>query len=432
MRVQGVTPSDHSDPTGSAPSRTDISEVHKPHIFAFAPNSWQGPWMNRQQILSRLARRGWSVTYSTGPLSTWERRSERWRAAPWFNAYELHDGVQVEIAGKALPRWPRIGSYDRFVIRRNAAALLRQARGAPSESIAYVFHPSLYDLAAAMDCRRMVYHVYDIFSLQPEWSDDLAQAQDKLLQRADLVIASSPLVAEALHGAGRQDILTLPNGADAQAFEDGARRPCPADLAAIPRPRLSYIGHLNRKVDFAVIAATAKARPDWQWVLVGPVPTSGSAAPDSDPKIADAYRECRTLPNIHFLGSKPHTDLPAYAAHMDVNVICYRADRGWWNAASPLKLHEYLATGLPVVSIDLPGLNVFSEVVTFVDSTADWRGALETALSDRSPQAAEQRRRVARANSWDRRVDLLEQHFSSMVDDRASPAEAVQPAHAAR
>jgi glycosyltransferase involved in cell wall biosynthesis len=403
-------------------STMSSSPARKPDIFAFAPNAWRGPWMNRQQILSRLARRGWPVTYSTGPLTSWERRTERWRNAPLLSTYEMHDGVRVEVAGKSRLRWPRVAPYDRLVMRRHASALLHQAGCAPSEAIAYVFHPGLHDVAAAMNCRWIVYHAYDVFALQPGWSDALAQAQDELLERADLVVASSPSVAGALRDPGADRVLILPNGADAQAFAAGALQPCPADLAAIPRPRIAYVGHLNRKVDFAMIATVAKARPDWHWVLVGPVAERGSGAPTEDPQIAVAFHECQALANVHFLGSKPYTALPAYAAHMDVNTISYRADRGWWNAAAPLKLHEYLATGRPVVSVDLPDIRAFADVVRFARDRTGWIDALEAALNERSAQMTERRRRVARANSWDDRVDLLEHHLGMMVTQGESVA----------
>jgi hypothetical protein len=107
---------------------------------------------------------------------------------------------------------------------------------------------------------------------------------------------------------------------------------------------------------------------------------------------------------------------------MDVNTISYRADRGWWNAAAPLKLHEYLATGRPVVSVDLPDIRAFADVVRFVRDRTGWIDALEAALNERSAQAMERRRRVARANSWDDRVDLLEHHLGMMVTQGESVA----------
>ncbi|HEX2115732.1 MAG TPA: glycosyltransferase, partial [Alphaproteobacteria bacterium] len=180
-------------------------------------------------------------------------------------------------------------------------------------------------------------------------------------------------------------------------------------------PRIGYVGRINRKVDFATIAAVARAKPDWHWVLVGPVQTTGMGAPDQDPQIAESYRASRQLSNVHFLGSKTHTDLPAYVGHMDVNTLCYRPDEGWWRFGSPLKLHEYLATGRPVVGTGLPDLMAFAGVIAVARSTEEWQRALEGALADRSPQAVDVRRDVASANSWDKRVDELEQHLRAMI-----------------
>ncbi len=103
---------------------------------------------------------------------------------------------------------------------------------------------------------------------------------------------------------------------------------------------------------------------------------------------------------------------------MTVNTICYRGDEGWWTSAMPLKLHEYLATGNPVVSIDLPDLREHDDVVALVNGVDGWRRAIKTALSDRSPNAAARRRDVALANSWEDRVDRLEQLLETMRSGR--------------
>lgn len=410
--------SDHVHSMGRQPA----DGGRKPRVFAFAPNLWDGPWMNRQHILSRLAQRGWPVTYSTGPLSIWQRGSHEWKMAPWFSTYETCDGVQIDLPGRSLLRWPSMASYDRFVTRRHAAKL--RSRCSAQDALAYVFHPGLRDIAAAMNCRWTVYHAYDIYAQQPDWSDELAAAQDALLREADLVIASSPTVAEALHGRGRDDVLVLPNGGDAAAFEAGSDLPCPEDLARIPHPRIGYIGSVNRKVDFPMIAAVATRRQDWHWIFVGPLATKGGGAPANDAKIAAAFAQCQALPNVHFLGNKPHTVLPAYAAHMDVNTMCYRSDPGWWTAAAPLKLHEYLAAGRPVVSVDLRDIRAFADVVSFVAAPDGWMGALEAALADRSAQSVERRRRTARANSWDSRVDLLEENLVRVTSGAGARAQA--------
>jgi glycosyltransferase involved in cell wall biosynthesis len=404
----------------SAASRSDAGRGPTPHIFAFAPNRWDDVWMNRQQLLSRLAGRGWPVTYSTGALSVWDRGSPQWKTAPWVNQYRMHDGVCIETPGKTRVRWPRFAAIDNLVVRRHAAALRQRERRASSGTIAHIFHPDFQPYARALGCRWTVYHAYDLFSQQPSWTDQMARMEDDLVANADLVIATSPSVLQALRGADPGRSAVVPNGADAETFASGPSLPCPADLAAVPRPRIGYIGNLNRKVDFPMIAAVAQERPQWHWVLIGPVSQTGPGAPDNDPQLAPAYRTCLQLPNIHFLGMKPHTELPAYAGHMNVNVICYRGDRGWWNAAVPLKLHEYLATGHPVISINLPDIGEHGDVVTFVHDIDGWKAGIESALGDQPTAAVSRRRNVALANSWDVRVDQLEQLLEAMVSTGSS------------
>src|SRR6516225_1883300 len=68
-------------------------------VIALAPNDWDGPWRNRQYMLTRLAQRGWPIIYSTGPLSWWQRESLSWSKAPRVGRFEEKEGVSVNIAG---------------------------------------------------------------------------------------------------------------------------------------------------------------------------------------------------------------------------------------------------------------------------------------------------------------------------------------------
>jgi hypothetical protein len=87
--------------------------------------------------------------------------------------------------------------------------------------------------------------------------------------------------------------------------------------------------------------------------------------------------------------------------------MCYRTDPGgWWVAIYPLKLHEYLAVGRPVVSADLEAVRPFMSVLSIAVTVDEWISAIEQAL-DEEPSMVEARRTVARANTWDDRVDQL-------------------------
>jgi hypothetical protein len=375
--------------------------------------------MNRQQLLSRLAHRGWPVVYSMGALNVWHRHSEGWLNAPLLaQQYDL-DGVRVDRAGHLIPVWPSVQSYNDWAVKRYCRSLRRRAGFArDTESIGYLFWPELFPYVRALGCRFLVYHAVDNYTSMPGSGPEIQKLEQVIVARADLLIGTTADTLARLPQGGKAKRRVLHNGTDADAYASGPDLPCPQDLAHIPRPRICYSGHLNRKVDFNLIARIARLRPEWHWVLVGPE-TRGAGNPSNDPALADAFTTCGRLQNVHFLGCKSVVELPAYTGHADANVICYRQDAGgWWNSCYPLKLHDYLASGRPVISTPLTAVQPFAHVVDIATDYEEWLRALERALFQGGISSAAQRRTVARANTWDMRVDQLEEWLYEMLETK--------------
>lgn len=374
-------------------------------LLALAPNPWDGPWMNRQQLLSRLAQRGWRVIYGTGPRSVWERGSPEWRAAPWLSRTSRRDGVLVHEAGRLLPRWPGRWPLDDVALAVHGRELARLA-GAAGPDVLHLFHPSFAPLLRHLPHAPLVYHAYDVFTGGPR----LEAAEAELLRRADQVIASGPEMAAHLRARVERPVSVIANGVDYAAFATPA--PEPEDLKAVPRPRIGYVGTINRKVDLPLVRAIAERRPDWHWVMVGAVREEALAAAG----LAEALEALRRLPNVHLLGPRPHTALPGHAQGLDVATMCYATDRdGWWRSGYPLKLHEYLATGRPVVSAPLDSLRPFSAVLDLREGVEDWIAGIDHALSAGGVGTPASRRAVARANTWDARVEALDGLLRGLV-----------------
>jgi glycosyltransferase involved in cell wall biosynthesis len=109
---------------------------------------------------------------------------------------------------------------------------------------------------------------------------------------------------------------------------------------------------------------------------------------------------------------------------MDVNVLCYRTEvGGWWTDLSPLKLHEYLAVGKPVVAAALEVLNDLQHVIATANGESEWLEALRDAIEGRGRGTVAQRREVARANDWEEIVDRLDSWLTSMATAVRSPAQ---------
>jgi glycosyltransferase involved in cell wall biosynthesis len=173
-----------------------------------------------------------------------------------------------------------------------------------------------------------------------------------------------------------------------------------------------------------MLAELALRRPQWQFVLVG----DPSPQPDARAEIDKAL--CRSRSNIHFLGGKPIDHVPSYVAKMDVNMMCYRlADQDWIRAIYPLKLHEYLAAGLPVVSADVPSVRPFASTVRIATGVDEWEQALNDALIGGGQGTTAQRQAVAADNSWDQRVATLGQWLSAMVGNSPPNVPAAKALH---
>lgn len=393
-----------------------MAEQNAAPIIAFAPNPWDGRPLNRQQLLSRLARRGWPVIYSTGALWAWQRSTPEWKEAPLRGRFLIRDRVIVDQPGKVVPRWKGIALWDQFAIRFHAQMLA--AKAGPNwrtHGIAFLFNPLYWPYVEALRPKHVVFHAYDAYSLmEGNWSPEREHMLTQLAERADILSATTAEVVSTLPKHLQNKARLLENGADIRRFSGARALPCPGNLAHIPHPRIGCIGTLNRKTDFAAINFVARSRPDWHWVLLGHVDV-GLIYRDKEAR--EGYALSKLMPNVHYIDSVPANDVPAYAAHMDVNTICYRIRDGEWGfACYPLKLHEYLAVGKPVVSSPIAVIKQkFSSVVRVAASPRQWEAAIDEALRTGGAGTPRMRQAIAAENSWDQRVDCLEGWLENTV-----------------
>lgn len=396
---------------GDRASQGDGEIQVRPAIVAVGPNPWAGPWMNRQQLLSRLAARGWPVVYTTGPLQLWQRRSEAWREAPWLPALKTEAGVKHIAPGRLFPVSTRVAPLR--ILSLNAYSMvIRRSTSYGVPRILYFFGPHSIELANYVQYDLLVYHAYDNFTAGAGGQANARYCEDemRLLKRCDLVVASSEPIADVLRARGRRDVRTVPNGADFRAFSTASDED-PSDVRCIPRPRLGYLGRINAKLDLELVDQVAATFPQWHWVLIGDVQDRAVRRHGHD----DALTRLYARHNVHFLGHKPYSRLPSYAHAMDILTMFYRTGSGgWWQAVYPLKMHDYLATGKPVISTPLPTIEGFSSVIDIRTDKYDWIAGIRYALDTGGVGSANARQAVAAANSWDARVDQLEGYLRSL------------------
>jgi glycosyltransferase involved in cell wall biosynthesis len=228
-----------------------------------------------------------------------------------------------------------------------------------------------------------------------------------LIAWADLVVVVSPeLLATKGTGADTSKFRLLPNGFDGAAFDPSRPVTVPAGLARLPRPLLGYVGLISVRLDLALLDDIAARHPEWTLVLMGTVYPQGCE---------DALSWLGGRPNVHFLPPVPGQEAPDYVRSFDLGLLPYRVTQETTHA-SPLKLYEYLAAGLPVVAADVPGARQFGSAVTIARSLAEWESAIAAGLAcdDESRRAA--RRAVVAPHTWDARVETLSQYLTDALD----------------
>jgi len=227
---------------------------------------------------------------------------------------------------------------------------------------------------------RTVYHAVDALQEQPCMPRaTIETAERRLCAEVDQVFVTSPALERQLTPWSRR-IRFDPNVADHDHFARAMTmsiNDLPADLAVIPSPRIGFMGAVSSyKLDFGLIAALARAHPQWQFVFIGP---TGEGEPQTDTTLLIQQ------PNVHLLGSRPYDHLPYYCAGFDCGWLPLRLSP-YTQAMFPMKFFEYLAAGLPVVATAIDALGQFSEAALLCEpESAAFSKALEQALSGAGP-----------------------------------------------
>ena len=236
----------------------------------------------------------------------------------------------------------------------------------------------------------------------------LRDNERELLARADVVFTGGLSLYEARAGQ-HPNVHAFPSSIDVEHFAQ-ARQPQrgPADQVGIPRPRLGFAGVIDERMDLDLLAAAAQARPDWQFVLLGPV-------------VKIDVAELPKSPNIHCLGPKKYQELPAYMAGWDVALLPFARNEST-RYISPTKTPEYLAAGLPVVSTsirDVVRTYGTAGLIHVADTAEDLVAAVQKCLDDSSDHSSWLARVDAALSenswgrTWGRMMSLLESAMSA-------------------
>ena len=238
------------------------------------------------------------------------------------------------------------------------------------------------------------------------------------VDRSPFTVGSSPEIVARLEGYGRPSRL-LEHGVDADSFRpvaEGAVAPEPA-LQDRRRPRIGLVGSIDFRMDVALVASLTTVG---SVTLVGPV-ARGATAPERQDLAALERSGC------HLEGMVPHDRIGSWLAGFDVAVVPYRTTP-LVQRSNPLKLLEYLAAGLPVVSVDIPAARRHAPLARLAADPGDFVAQVRTAgaaLVDASEEeragARRRRHQWAEQHSWRSRARQLAGWMAELVPDGPRP-----------
>ncbi|MFC1496862.1 glycosyltransferase [Verrucomicrobiota bacterium] len=382
-------------------------------IIICAPHVWNTPYKVGCHHYTRcFSDKGWDVAYLSAPISPFHilyylfssrrtgmhmpQRCNSWRKGgeyagkawtyvpfgfiPVANCFPFNTSWAIRNAGKAL-----VPSLKKKL----------KQKGFDRADVIWIDSPLFGYLLDMIPHKRSVLRVADNLSGFPELGRNVIEAENKLAGQVDVVAVTSALLEKQVAEAGAREIVRLPNGVDFGCFANDTH-PEPVDITSIPRPRAVYVGSIERWFDDSLLTYAAQHRSNISFVIIGP-------------HKKDSFPELERLPNVYFLGKREHKQIPAYLKHSDVGLIPFKK-LPRIDYANPIKLYEYMAGSLPVVSTIHTTLKELGSPALFAETEESFVNKLDEALRNAS-SLKEESLKFAKENTWAKRVEIINQYL---------------------
>lgn len=267
----------------------------------------------------------------------------------------------------------------------------------------WLFYPTVWGMIGKFNEKLTVYYCTDDWSQFSYLKKDLMiSSERKLLSKVDIVFASSTALFDDKR-KWHASVHLITHGVDFDFFSQVPVIPDDVclDIRDLPKPIIGFYGLIQDWIDFSLIRKIAMAFPYASVVLIG--------------KVAVDISSLKDIKNIHFLGEKPYVLLPYYSVCFDVAIIPYDIDDLRMQTVNPTKLRQYLASGLPVVTVDLPEVRPYRDFIYIADSSDTFIEKIQNALQAKSSESRLLRKESVRNESWTIKVDLISHIVSQKI-----------------
>ena len=287
------------------------------------------------------------------------------------------------------------------IIRRSILKVTRKlqfrqtvAINAWNPQIGVFLHQKLHE-------RLNVYYCFDEISTGPWTKDHGPYLEKQFLQAVDVCVVSSSGLYQTKAPLCKR-CFVVHNGVNFDLFRSAYSFPKEQPVV------IGFIGMIASRLDFTVLEAIARHFPDAVLMLVGGVSFDGRSV-DEEVALLKSY------PNVQFAGVQPHEMLPVILKRFHAGIIP-NVKNAQTAAVYPMKINEYLAAGIPVITTDFAPLDDFAGYITVASSASEFVQGIEQELKTDNDQKRAARQEIARKNSWNNRAMAFEGIIEKMFN----------------
>lgn len=365
---------------------------------------WNFVWQRPQQFLSRLSKKH-RVLFVEGPMI----HGEEMEPCSKISTSPEYPNVTIMQTHFPVSRISDAVYVDAQRRQMLEDALRGPLKGKFERAVQWFYDPMAVE--SHLGQHGSIATIYDCMDELSQFKGapaPLVERERRLLAAADVVFAGGRKMWES-KSRNNSNAHFYGCGVDVSHFGKArlASTPVPDDIKHLQGPILGFFGVVDERMDYDLIARLAAARPDWNLVLVGPV---AKVNPADFPRAA----------NIHWMGGRDYSQLPAYTKAFDVALMPFALNDAT-EYINPTKALEYMATATPIVSTPVPDVvSNFASVVKISKNSDDFVQLCLETVEQADKLAVERGLKMASENTWDAIVAKLEKHVDEAITRKTS------------
>jgi teichuronic acid biosynthesis glycosyltransferase TuaH len=229
----------------------------------------------------------------------------------------------------------------------------------------------------------------------------------KMINEVDIIFTNSPSLyrlKKKLH----PHVFQVPQGCNVDLFLKTKKKSVPPEFRKIPSPHVTFIGNVDHRLDFPLIKSLAKNNPSWSFIFIGPIHKDTILAPKT--KLEENLSALKKIKNIHFLSSYSKKKIIHFLDHSQLGFIPYDIRQEFCRYSYPMKVFEYFARGLPVISTPIESLKPLAPYVALAKNAKEFAREIKKILKNDWPEKYKKaQKELAMANSWENKIEKINQ-----------------------